>query len=277
MSIGKNIAKYRKLSGLTQEELGKQLGVTNQAVSKWESEVSMPDIMLLPEIASALCINLDDIYGISEKRENISVSADDFPSLCHEKLRELFYSSTRVRFTNVDNSDEAQLEYQKQKLNDGCRIGCFSNSNGAFILTGDFAFIDLSYRDPGSEKIIRPRDCSDYTLMYLTDNNLRKVLFYEYEAAIRRSKEENAEFSFEEIMNECYLTEIETSTALKLLCDTRINETYTDHSTKETKYVLRLSGAAYALAIYKLAGLLSEEDPVWIALRDTGTISDYVF
>ena len=46
MSIGKNIAKYRKAKGLTQEELGTMIGITNQAVSKWESEVSMPDIML---------------------------------------------------------------------------------------------------------------------------------------------------------------------------------------------------------------------------------------
>ena len=57
MSIGKNIAKHRKALGLTQEELGVRLGVTNQAVSKWESEVSMPDVMLLPAIASALGIS----------------------------------------------------------------------------------------------------------------------------------------------------------------------------------------------------------------------------
>lgn len=35
MSIGKNIAKYRKAKGLTQEELGAMIGITNQAVSKW--------------------------------------------------------------------------------------------------------------------------------------------------------------------------------------------------------------------------------------------------
>ena len=53
MSIGENIAKYRKVKGLTQEQLGELLGVTNQAVSKWESAVSMPDIMLLPRISNA--------------------------------------------------------------------------------------------------------------------------------------------------------------------------------------------------------------------------------
>jgi transcriptional regulator with XRE-family HTH domain len=41
MSIGKNIAKFRKQLNLTQEELGEKLGVTNQAVSKWENGVSL--------------------------------------------------------------------------------------------------------------------------------------------------------------------------------------------------------------------------------------------
>ena len=86
MSIGKNIAKYRKEKNLTQEELGEKLGVTNQAVSKWESEVSMPDVMLLPEIATALNITLDDLYGIVKASEDTSVTADDFPSFCRQKL-----------------------------------------------------------------------------------------------------------------------------------------------------------------------------------------------
>lgn len=63
MSIGKNIAKYRKALGLTQEELGVKLGVTNQAVSKWEMEVSMPDILLLPQIAVVLNITLEDLFA----------------------------------------------------------------------------------------------------------------------------------------------------------------------------------------------------------------------
>ena len=40
MSIGKNIAYFRRNKGYTQEQLGQKIGVTNQAVSKWESEFS---------------------------------------------------------------------------------------------------------------------------------------------------------------------------------------------------------------------------------------------
>lgn len=150
MSIGKNIAKYRKVKGLTQEELGAKLGVTNQAVSKWESEVSMPDIMLLPEIAKVLSISLDDIYGIAKDPRMVSVSADDFPTFCHQKLISLFYYSTKMRFTHIGSSDKEQLDFQIKKLMEGCRIGCLSNTQGAIVTTKDFTFIDNVYKAMGS-------------------------------------------------------------------------------------------------------------------------------
>ena len=275
MSIGKNIAKYRKAKGLTQEELGAKLGVTNQAVSKWESEVSMPDVMLLPEIANALNITLYDLYGIAKEPEKISCSAEDFPAFCHQKLIELFYYNTKMRFTHIGSSDKEQLEFQIKKLMEGCRIGCLSNTQGAIVTTEDFSFIDATYKAVNSENVIKsPAD--DYTLMYLTDKNFRKVFYYQYKTAFEKSKVNNTEFTFEEIMNGCNLTEDETAAALRLLKDTRINEVYTDRETKTKKYVFLISNALYAHAIYKLAELLSE-DACWTVVRDTSMISDYAF
>ncbi len=276
MSIGKNIAKYRKALGLTQEELGVKLGVTNQAVSKWEMEVSMPDIMLLPEIVTALDVSFEDIYGIEKGAEKVSVSADKFPDFCHKKLIDLFYYSTKMRFTHIGSSDMEQLNYQIQKLMDGCRIGCISNTQGAIVVTDDFSFIDCSYKAEGSEKIIKSQGSDDYTLMYLTDKNLRKVFYYQYKAAFEKSKTDNSEFTFDEIMNGCNLTEDETTAALRLLKDCHINEVYTDRVTKTKKYVFLTSNALYAHAVYKLVELLSE-DPVWAVVRDTSMISDYAF
>ena len=275
MSIGKNIAKYRKAKGFTQEELGAKLGVTNQAVSKWESEVSMPDIMLLPEIATVLNITLDNLYGIVNEPEKVSVSADDFPSFCHQKLIELFYYNTKMRFTHIGSSDKEQLEFQIKKLMEGCRIGCLSNTQGAIVTTEDFSFIDSTYKVANSENVIKGRT-DDYTLMYLTDKNFRKVFYYQYKTAFEKSKVNNTEFTFEEIMNGCNLTEDETAAALRLLKDTRINEVYTDTATKTKKYVFLISNALYAHAIFKLAELLSE-DACWAVVRDTSMISDYAF
>lgn len=275
MSIGKNIAKYRKAKGLTQEELGAKLGVTNQAVSKWESEVSMPDVMLLPEIATALNITLDDLYGIAKEPEKISCSADDFPAFCQQKLIELFYYNTKMRFTHIGSSDKEQLEFQIKKLMDGCRIGCISNTQGAIVTTEDFSFIDNTYKAANSENVIKNK-ADDYTLMYLTDKNFRKVFYYQYKTAFEKSKVNNTEFTFEEIMNGCNLTEDETAAALRVLKDTQINEVYTDTATKTKKYVFLISNALYAHAIYKIAELLSE-DACWTVVRDTSMISDYAF
>ena len=275
MSIGKNIAKYRKANGLTQEELGAKIGVTNQSVSKWESEVSMPDVMLLPEIANALNITLENLYGIEKAPEKTSCSADDFPSFCHKKLIELFYHNTKMRFTHIGSSDKEQLDFQIQKLMEGCRVGCISNTHGAIVTTQDFSFIDSSYKAEGSENAIKCR-ADDYTLMYLTDKNLRKVFYYQYKTAFEKSKVSNTEFTFDEIMEGCNLTEDETAAALKLLREARINEVYTDTATKTKKYIFLISNALYAHAIYKLAELLSE-DACWAVIRDTSMISDYAF
>ena len=63
LRMGARIARYRKELGLTQEALAHRLGVTNQAVSKWEGDVCCPDIQLLPELADALGLSLDALFG----------------------------------------------------------------------------------------------------------------------------------------------------------------------------------------------------------------------
>ena len=68
MNIGEQIAKYRKLKPLTQEQLGEAVGVTNRTVSKWESGVSSPGIDLIPSIASALGITLDMLFGMETQK-----------------------------------------------------------------------------------------------------------------------------------------------------------------------------------------------------------------
>ena len=67
MQIGKNIRKYRKEKGMTQEEMANRLGVTTPAVNKWENENSYPDISLLPPIARLLEISLDTLLSFQEE------------------------------------------------------------------------------------------------------------------------------------------------------------------------------------------------------------------
>ena len=47
MTLGERIQKYRKMKGLSQEELGKLLHISRQTISKWESNLSSPDIQVV--------------------------------------------------------------------------------------------------------------------------------------------------------------------------------------------------------------------------------------
>ena len=60
-TIGNRIAKFRKAKGMTQEELANVMGVSSQAVSKWENDASCPDISLLPQLCKTLGISSDEL------------------------------------------------------------------------------------------------------------------------------------------------------------------------------------------------------------------------
>ena len=61
MKIGKRIAALRKEKGLTQEELADHMGVSPQAVSKWENDQTCPDISALPKLARLLGVSVDEL------------------------------------------------------------------------------------------------------------------------------------------------------------------------------------------------------------------------
>ena len=64
---GRKIRFYRKKAKMTQDEFASRLGVTPQAVSKWERGNGLPDVSLIEGICSVLEISADTLLGISEK------------------------------------------------------------------------------------------------------------------------------------------------------------------------------------------------------------------
>lgn len=87
IKIQEQIAFLRKQRGLTQEELAKALGVTNQAVSKWESGQCCPDIQLLPDIAKLFEVSVDQLLGCNTAKGlgDICLNLKDYFTTLPEK------------------------------------------------------------------------------------------------------------------------------------------------------------------------------------------------
>ena len=63
LHIAENILKYRHGKRITQEEVARYLGVTKASVSKWENAQSIPDVMLLPQLAAFFGVTVDELLG----------------------------------------------------------------------------------------------------------------------------------------------------------------------------------------------------------------------
>lgn len=73
-TLGKRIAANRKRLGLTQDQLAEKLGITAQAISKWENDQSCPDITMLPRLAEIFGTSTDALLGM--EKQNIVYEAE---------------------------------------------------------------------------------------------------------------------------------------------------------------------------------------------------------
>ena len=90
MSIGQNIKKYRKAKGLTQRELADLIGVSVQAISKWETDTGSPDISQVVPLASALDISTDALFDYEHYTE-----IEDFEELRRDYHRQEVFRDQR--------------------------------------------------------------------------------------------------------------------------------------------------------------------------------------
>lgn len=78
-TLGKRIMQHRKNMGLTQDQLAEKLGVTAQAVSKWENDLSCPDINMLPKLAELFGTTTDALLGREPVYEAEVITQKDEP------------------------------------------------------------------------------------------------------------------------------------------------------------------------------------------------------
>ena len=87
MTLGKRIAALRKEKELKQDNLAEALGVSPQAVSKWENDQTCPDISLLPKLAELLEVSVDEL--LSGKKEELATTAKVLPPEERKALKDM--------------------------------------------------------------------------------------------------------------------------------------------------------------------------------------------
>lgn len=97
MTLGKRIAALRKEKELKQDALAEALGVSPQAVSKWENDQTCPDISLLPKLAELLGVSVDEL--LSGKKQELAQPVQILPPEKRKDLKEMM-----LRIV-VDSSD----------------------------------------------------------------------------------------------------------------------------------------------------------------------------
>lgn len=107
MELGKKIKQLRTNKGVTQEALANALGVTYQAVSRWENETTMPDISLLPQISVFFGVSIDELFEFTEESQYERIQ-----NMLNEKLL-----LTDIEFESAKCFLEKQLTKESENIN----------------------------------------------------------------------------------------------------------------------------------------------------------------
>ena len=132
LTLGHRIQALRKERGLTQDALSERMGVTPQAVSKWENELSCPDIMALPLLAKELHTTVDalltgeDVHApaapvkpAEELIVRISIHPDDNARVCLNLPYTVFSLAScydLLKFTFTANDGDIDAEKLAQEI-----------------------------------------------------------------------------------------------------------------------------------------------------------------
>lgn len=106
MSMGARLARERRNQNLTQEQLAEQLGVTRQAVSRWESDTAYPETDKILRMAALFNVSCDYLLGVSEEKRG-----DKPPSPVTRLLREA--AGRRVQLAFYEEDDFVFCDYAR--------------------------------------------------------------------------------------------------------------------------------------------------------------------
>lgn len=146
------ISFYKKKSGLTQEELAKKLGVTNQSVSKWESAQCCPDIGLLPMLADIFEISIDELFGRKNEKEIHYDLCSELPWNDDNTIR-VFRTLGKKILESTDENGWINISFPKEcnektrqyfKVEVMGNLNCDASINGDVVCQGNIECNDIN-------------------------------------------------------------------------------------------------------------------------------------
>ncbi|WP_426350939.1 helix-turn-helix domain-containing protein [Alloiococcus sp. CFN-8] len=114
VTLGSKISSLRKAKGIKQEELAERLGVSPQAVSKWENDISCPDIMLLPRLADIFGVTVDELLSREEKKQTQIIP--------EEKRKNIDDMMFRI-YVNSSDGDKVKITLPMPLIKMGLEMG----------------------------------------------------------------------------------------------------------------------------------------------------------
>ena len=154
MEIGKNIKYLRQQKNMTQDQLADYLGVSYQAVSKWETGANSPDIGLLPQIAKCFKVSLDNLFAenISDSLEDIAeqlgIEDDGVIRIVQMLGRKILKVDKRVKLNEnpieilFPRNCNAQTQYFKVEV--FANVFCDSSINGDVVCHGNLSCHEIN-------------------------------------------------------------------------------------------------------------------------------------
>ncbi len=126
MNIGNNIAALRKEKGITQEELANEIGVSPQAVSKWENNSSCPDVSLLTIIADYFGVTVDALLRAGDE-EIIGDKSNEKADIPVQHNYKKHINIKIVQPNGKENNVKIPFKFVKTGLNIGSMFGLDKN------------------------------------------------------------------------------------------------------------------------------------------------------
>ena len=192
LKIGEKISKYRKLKGFTQEQLGESVGVSGQAVSKWENG-GVPDTYLLPTISKVLGVSIDALFGVEKKISDYTQNEilDDLFKFCLQKMhckdnridffKFMFDTIWTVQSAYFGNESRLLLKDVVEKNRGNSQITSqIINDDGTTYLSlvENFPFFSAVCDTPEiSKKLLSEKNFSEFFSLLASEDGMKAILF----------------------------------------------------------------------------------------------------